>query len=43
MPENFTDDVEETLDPAEVGYHGCALPQIDDAPEGGAAEGGDDE
>lgn len=27
---NFPDEVEQTMDPAESGRHGCLIPQIDD-------------
>lgn len=34
---SFPQEIEETLDPAEMGRHGCLIPQIDG--EGGTDEG----
>lgn len=32
MPEQFPDDIEAIYDPAETGFAGCLLPQLDDPP-----------
>ena len=40
-PEHFLPEVEEALDPAETGQHGCLLPIMDDPPEGGDDDAGE--
>lgn len=41
----FPEEVEETLDPAEIGHHGCMIPQTDNDSDAGHcdAQGEDDE
>lgn len=39
----FPEEVEETLDPAEIGYHGCLIPQTDNDTGHCDAKGEDDD
>lgn len=41
-PERFLPEIEAALDPAEIGTHGCLLPQLDDPTEGGGEDGPDE-
>ena len=34
LPENFTDDIQDILDAAEIGEKGCLLPERDDPRKG---------
>jgi hypothetical protein len=43
MSSPFPEEIEQTMDPAETGRHGCLIPQIDDDSDDGHCDAADEE